>query len=85
MLRHSPVLAAETFANLPTNLHTYFDGTFGHGGHVEYILSHLQQPLPKVIACDLDETVQKKGLEFTKEREKQITPVLSSYAKIDQI
>ncbi|MDR3168206.1 MAG: 16S rRNA (cytosine(1402)-N(4))-methyltransferase [Candidatus Peribacteria bacterium] len=39
MLRHVPVLAAEIFSHLPTNFHRYFDGTFGHGGHVEYLLS----------------------------------------------
>jgi 16S rRNA C1402 N4-methylase RsmH len=85
MLRHTPVLAAETFANLPPTLHTYFDGTFGHGGHAEYILQHLERPLSSIIACDIDETILQKGLAFTQQRKEQITPVLSSYAHITQI
>ena len=39
MLRHTPVLAKEIYENLPKNLATYFDGTFWHGGHAEYILA----------------------------------------------
>jgi 16S rRNA C1402 N4-methylase RsmH len=83
MLRHVPVLATEVFANLPISFHTYFDGTFGHGGHVEYLLSRLSDI--KVIACDLDEAVMKKGLDFTQQWKEQITPLLDTYANIDQI
>jgi hypothetical protein len=39
----------------------------------------------KVVALDLDEAVMKKGLEFTKSWQQQITPLLESYANIDQI
>jgi 16S rRNA C1402 N4-methylase RsmH len=85
MLRHQPVLAAEIFAMLPRDFHTSFDGTFGHGGHVEYFLSHSVPPLPRVIACDLDEAVMQKGLAFTQQRKEQITPVLDTYAHIDQL
>lgn len=88
MLRHQPVLAQETFENLPKNFNLYFDGTFGHGGHCEYFLTHLpsdQAQKVKVLACDIDAEVQKKGLEFTKARSSQITPILSSYAHIDTI
>jgi 16S rRNA C1402 N4-methylase RsmH len=83
MLRHVPVLATEVLANVPTNFHTYFDGTFGHGGHVEYLLSHI--PEVKAVVCDLDEAVMQKGLDFIKERKEQITPLLDTYAHIDQI
>ncbi|MDR0282096.1 MAG: 16S rRNA (cytosine(1402)-N(4))-methyltransferase [Candidatus Peribacteria bacterium] len=112
MIRHQPVLAKEIYEHLPKNLSLYFDGTFGHGGHVEYILS--QPPFiprlpqdcgtgkgavrrtrdfggrgnfipPKIIACDLDPIIMQKGLEFTKQRTSDITPITSSYANIDQI
>jgi hypothetical protein len=33
----------------------------------------------------LDEAVMKKGLEFTKQWKQLITPLLESYANIDQI
>ncbi len=88
MLRHQPVLAQETFEHLPQNLHLYFDGTFGHGWHCEYFLTHLPEEQSKelqVIACDIDAEVQKKGLEFTKQRSNHITPVLSSYAHIQNL
>lgn len=91
MLRHTPVLAQETYNNLPVHMKKYFDGTFWHGGHVEYILSHLEQDHPnqtkdiKVIACDIDKTVQNKGIEFTTQWKNQITPILSSYANINEI
>ncbi|MDR2416294.1 MAG: hypothetical protein LBD75_07005 [Candidatus Peribacteria bacterium] len=38
-----------------------------------------------IIACDLDEAVMKKGLKFTQQRKKQITPLLDTYAHINQI
>jgi 16S rRNA C1402 N4-methylase RsmH len=85
MIRHQPVLAAEIFANLPTNFCTYFDGTFGHGGHVEYLLSHIAGKLPHVIACDLDEAILQKGLAFTTQRTHHITPLWDTYAHIAQI
>ena len=88
MLRHQPVLAKEVFENFPKQGKIYFDGTFWHGWHSEYLLTHLpetQSKSLKVIACDIDENVQKKGLEFTKQWENQITPVLSSYAKVNEI
>ena len=63
MLRHQPVLTQETFEHLPQNLHLYFDGTFGHGGHCEYFLTHLSEEKAKnlkVLACDIDAEVQKR-------------------------
>ncbi|GHW02958.1 ribosomal RNA small subunit methyltransferase H [candidate division SR1 bacterium] len=89
MLRHTSILASEIYQNLPSSIENYFDGTFGHGGHVEYILSHLSEenrlPLPKVIACDIDKKILTKGLEFTSARTDYITPELDTYANIDQI
>lgn len=84
MLRHIPVLAEKILEYLPKKLTTYFDGTFGHGGHVEYLLSHLK-PVVSVIACDRDPTILQKGLEFTNQRKANITPILDTYAHIDQI
>jgi 16S rRNA C1402 N4-methylase RsmH len=83
MLRHVPVLATEILAHLPTPFHRYFDGTFGHGGHAEYLLSHCEGI--SVVACDLDASVMNKGMEFTQQRTHQITPLLQSYADINQI
>jgi 16S rRNA C1402 N4-methylase RsmH len=86
MLRHQPVLASETFAQLPSHLERFFDGTFGHGGHTEYLFTHrTSSPLPHVIACDIDETILHKGLEFTQSRTANITPILDTYAHIHQI
>ncbi len=82
--RHIPVLAEEIFDNLPAKIESFFDGTFGHGGHVEYFLSRLN-PTPRVIACDLDQKIMEKGLIFTQQWEDFIIPVLDSYANIDDI
>ena len=38
-----------------------------------------------ITACDLDQTIMQKGLEFTKQRSSHITPIITSYANIDQI
>lgn len=84
MIRHIPVLAQEIYQNLPQTFMSYFDGTFGHWGHVEYILSRLDKK-PQVIACDLDKKVMEKWLDWTKEYASYITPVLDSYANIDKI
>jgi 16S rRNA C1402 N4-methylase RsmH len=76
MLRHTPVLAKEIYEHLPERLNLYFDGTFGHGGHVEYFLSQLDQEHKskdlKVVACDIDVCMLKKGLDFTQSRNNQI-------------
>ncbi|MDD2537044.1 MAG: 16S rRNA (cytosine(1402)-N(4))-methyltransferase [Candidatus Absconditabacteria bacterium] len=64
MLRHQPVLAQEILDHLPIHFLHYFDGTFGHGGHVEYLLNYATHhpEKVKVIACDLDEQVMQRGL-----------------------
>jgi len=91
MTRHQPVLAKEIYEHLPKNLSLYFDGTFGHGGHVEYILSQWAQDDPpkyknlKILACDIDLQMLNQGIIFTQTREQQITEINQSYAQIDSI
>ena len=91
MLRHHPVLAKETYENLPHPLKLSFDGTFWHGGHVEYFFTHLQQDNPdecknlKIVACDVDEKVMVKWKEFVSARTNQISFYHSSYANIKEI
>ena len=91
MLRHHPVLAKETYENLPHPLKLSFDGTFWHGGHVEYFFTHLNENNPdecknlKIVACDVDEKVMSKWKEFVAEWEKQISFYHSSYANIKEI
>ena len=89
MLRHTPVLARETFENLPNSFGRYFDGTFGHWGHVEYLLNHREEQHPgqkvEVIACDLDQRVMDKGEVFIGKRNKQVKLLHSSYAAIRSI
>lgn len=91
MLRHHPVLAKETYENLPQPLKLSFDGTFWHGGHVEYFFTHLELDNPeecknlKIVACDVDEKVMAKGKEFVAQRKNQISFYHSSYANIKEI
>ncbi len=91
MLRHHPVLAKETYENLPHPLKLSFDGTFGHGGHVEYFFTHLNEDNPeerknlKIVACDVDEKVMSKWKEFVTARKNQISFYHSSYANIKEI
>ena len=91
MLRHHPVLAKETYENLTHPLRLSFDGTFWHGGHVEYFFTHLEQNNPeecknlKIVACDVDEKVMAKWKEFVAQRKNQISFYHSSYANIKEI
>lgn len=91
MLRHHPVLARETYENLPHPIKLSFDWTFWHGGHVEYFLTHLQQDNPKeykdlkIIACDVDKKVMIKWKEFLSKRTDKISFYHSSYANIKNI
>lgn len=91
MLRHNPVLAKETYENLPHPLKLSFDGTFWHGGHVEYFLTHLNKDYPKeykdlkIVACDIDEKVMNKWKNFVSQWLNQITFYHSSYANIKNI
>lgn len=91
MLRHNPVLAKETYENLPHPLKLSFDGTFWHGGHVEYFLTHLNKDYPKecknlkIVACDVDEKVMSKWKTFVSQWLSQITFYHSSYANIKNI
>ena len=91
MLRHHPVLAKETYEKLPHPLKLSFDGTFGHGGHVEYFFTHLNEDNPnecknlKIVACDVDEKVMGKWKEFVAQWNNQISFYHCSYANIKEI
>lgn len=88
MLRHHPVLAKETYDNLPHPLKHSFDWTFWHGGHVEYFFTHLSEDKPEeaknlnLVACDVDETILAKWKDFVKDWQSQITFFHRSYADI---
>ncbi len=89
MLRHIPVLAQEIYDQLPTNRSLGFDGTFWHGGHAEFFLSHEEQKRPidkiKIIGTDIDQQMIQKASELTKHYADQIQILHSSYAKIQDI
>lgn len=88
MLRHHPVLAKETYENLPHPLKHSFDWTFWHGGHVEYFFTHLNEDFPEeakklqIIWCDVDENVMSKWKEFVSKWSNQLTVLHRSYAEI---
>ena len=89
MLRHIPVLAQEIYDQLPQDRQLGFDGTFGHGGHAEFSLSHEGkkrsiEPL-KIIGTDIDQQMIQKASELTKNYAQQIQILHSSYAKIQNI
>lgn len=89
MLRHIPVLAQEIYDQLPTNRSLGFDGTFWHGGHAEFFLSHEEQKRDieqlKIIGTDIDQQMIQKATELTKNYANQIQILHSSYAKIQDI
>lgn len=91
MLRHHPVLAKETYDNLPHPLQNSFDGTFWHGGHVEYFFTHLTADNSEeaknlhIIACDVDEDVMSKWKEFVSQWSNQCSFIHTSYANIKKI
>ena len=91
MLRHRPVLAKETYENLPHPIKCSFDGTFWHGWHVEYFFTNLEKDYPneykdlKIVACDVDEKVMNKWKEFVSQRVNQISFHHCSYANIKEI
>ena len=89
MIRHIPVLAQEIYDQLPQDRQLGFDGTFGHGGHAEFFLSHEEkkrsiEPL-KIIGTDIDQQMIQKATELTKNYAHQIQILHSSYAKIEDI
>lgn len=89
MLRHIPVLAQEIYDQLPTNRSLGFDGTFGHGGHAEFFLSHEKQKRNldelKIIGTDIDQQMIQKATALTKEYADHIQILHSSYANIENI
>lgn len=89
MLRHIPVLAQEIYDQLPSNRQLGFDGTFWHGGHAEFFLSHEEQKRSieqlKIIGTDIDQHMIQKATELTKNYANQIQILHSSYAKIQDI
>lgn len=89
MLRHIPVLAKEIYDHLPNNRSLSFDGTFGHGGHAEYFLSHEAKKRPikqlKIIGTDVDTAMIAKAQQLTQNYEENISILHSSYANIQEI
>lgn len=89
MLRHIPVLAQEIYDQLPTNRQLWFDGTFGHGGHAEFFLSHEETKRMiselKIIGTDIDQQMIQKATELTKTYQDNIQILHSSYARISEI
>ncbi|HMT01017.1 MAG TPA: 16S rRNA (cytosine(1402)-N(4))-methyltransferase RsmH [Candidatus Absconditabacterales bacterium] len=97
MLRHKPILAPEIYEALLPGMKKIVDGTFGHGGHTEFILSHREKMSPvgvarnkifdetNIIAFDRDLNVASKGLEFTSSYKDKITFVHQSYAEIEKV
>lgn len=84
-------MAKEVLASLPAGRKTYVDGTFGHGGHVEYIMEHLKNTEPtslkerRIIAIDRDEKMLEKGKELLAPYHAQIDFVHNSYSHIEDI
>ena len=89
MIRHIPVLAQEIYDQLPQDRQLGFDGTFGHGGHAEFFLSHEEQKRNieklNIIGTDIDQQMIQKATELTKNYAHQIQILHSSYAKIENI
>ena len=91
MLRHHPVLAKETYDNLPHPLKHSLDGTFWHWWHVEYFFTHISKDNPEeakalhITACDVDESILIKWKDFVKDRSQQIDFLHCSYANIKAI
>lgn len=89
MQRHVPVLAKEIYENLPKNFNTYFDGTLGHGGHVEYILSNMEKLWNtdniRVFWVDRDEIILNKAQELLNKYKNKISFFRNSYAELQDI
>lgn len=90
-IRHDPVMTKEVFASLPSGRTTYVDGTFGHGGHVEYIMEELKKTDPtsiknkRIVAIDRDEKMLTKGKDLLAPYHAQIDFVHNSYGHIEDI
>lgn len=87
MLRHKPVLAQKIYELLPGQTGLVVDGTFGHGGHSEFILrnaAQTHQPV-RVLALDRDIDVANKGLQRCADVADHLTFVQASYAQLPAI
>lgn len=85
-------MAKEVYESLPTGWKTYVDGTFGHGGHVEYIMQRLQQEQwddaikhKRIIAIDRDPKMLEKGKELVTKYHAHIDFIHDSYSHITDI
>ncbi len=92
MLRHQPVMAKEVYESLPNNWKIYVDGTFGHGGHVEYILNRTEDEqgieavrTKRIVAIDRDEKMLEKGKELLTKYHAHIDFVHNSYRNLPYI
>ncbi len=85
-------MAKEVFESLPSGWKTYMDGTFGHGGHVEYIMQQLQAhegedavKNKRIVAVDRDLKMLEKGRELVHKYHAHIDFVHNSYSHIEEI
>ncbi len=87
MLRHSPVLLNEVLSFLPQSGGVFLDGTLGHAGHSQAMLSLAKEKWIslKVVGVDRDEAMIAKAKEFLGEQMNTVTIVQWSYADFDKI
>lgn len=92
MLRHQPVMAKEVLESMPSGRKVYVDGTFGHGGHVEYIMDHVMKSegveaarQKRIVAIDRDQRMLNKGKELLERFHAHIDFVHDSYSNIEHI
>lgn len=92
MLRHQPIMAKEVVVSMPVDRKIYVDGTFGHGGHVEFILTNIQEEqriealrTKRIIAIDRDEKMLEKGKALVEKYHANIEFVRDSYKNIVEI
>lgn len=84
---HYPVLLEEVLARLPTDMHTLVDGTLGHGGHTEAILTdahHKKQSLT-VVGVDRDAAMLEKAAARLGPWGDAVVYVQGSYADLSTI
>ncbi len=58
MLRHTPVLLPEVLDSLPSKCDTFLDGTLGHAGHTQALLTQVKSKGGSVKIVGVDRDVQ---------------------------
>lgn len=81
-LSHIPVMSKEVIEALqPKDNQTILDMTFGAGGHSTILLNAASV---KIICLDRDPVAYKKAIEFSKEHDGFVTPLLGRFSEIKQ-